>query len=54
MRRIVYGDPKRLFSFQLDPASLRCLGRVCEGFLRAQLDRGFSTLDFYKQLQGGL
>ena len=54
LRRIVYGDPKRLFSFQLDPASLACLGRVCEGFLRTQLDRGFSTLDFYKQLQGGL
>ena len=30
------------------------LGRVCEGFLLTQLDRGFSTLDFYKQLQGGL
>ena len=54
MRHIVYGDPGRLFSFRLDPAGLACLGRVCEGFLLTQLDRGFSTLDFYKQLQGGL
>lgn len=54
MRHIVYGDPKRLFSFQLDQKGLDCLGRVCERFLLTQLDRGFSTLDFYKQLKAGM
>ena len=49
MRHIVYGNPKRLFSFQADEASLACLGRACEGFLITQLDRGFRTLDFYHQ-----
>lgn len=50
MRRVVYGDPKRLFSFQVDEDSGRCLTRVCELFLLKQLDRGFRTLDFYKEL----
>ena len=54
MRHIVYGDPKRLFSFQLDPKGLDCLGRVCEDFLLTQLDRGFFTLDFYKRLKAGM
>ena len=54
LRHIVYGDPKRLFSFALDEDSLRCLALVCEGFLRTQLDRGFHTLDFYHQLKAGM
>ena len=49
MRHIIYGDPKRLFSFRADGDSLACLGRACEGFLTTQLDRGFRTLDFYHQ-----
>lgn len=54
LRHILYGDPKRLFSFQLDPKGLECLARVCEGFLRTQLDRGFRTLDFYHELKAGM
>ena len=50
MRRIVYGDPKRLFSFSLDPRGMERLGAACEGFVRVQLDRGFRTLDFYHQM----
>ena len=42
-------SPKRLFSFQADGDSLARLGRACEQFLTAQLDRGFRTLDFYHQ-----
>ena len=49
MRHIVYGNPKRLFSFQADGDSLARLGRACEQFLTTQLDRGFRTLDFYHQ-----
>lgn len=51
LRYIVYGDPKRLFSFQVDAESLRLLGNAAEAFLLTQLERGFQTLDFYKQLQ---
>ena len=51
LRYIVYGDPKRLFSFQTDGESLRLLGDAAEAFLLTQLERGFKTLDFYKQLQ---
>lgn len=50
MRRVVYGDPKRLFSFRLEGAGLRSMAYACERFLTTQLDRGFRTLDFYKQL----
>lgn len=50
LRYIVYGDPKRLFSFRLDEEGLRLLGDTAEAFLLTQLERGFKTLDFYKQL----
>ena len=50
LRYIVYGDPKRLFSFRVDEESLRLLGDTSEAFLLTQLERGFKTLDFYKQL----
>ena len=50
MRHVACGDPKRLFSFQLDPDSLRQMGDVCEAYVLTQLERGFRTLDFYKQL----
>ena len=51
MRYVAYGDPKRLFSFQLDAASQSRMADACEAFLAAQLERGFRTLDFYKQLK---
>ena len=52
MRHIAYGDPKRLLSFSLGEESLRLLGDLTEAYLHTQLERGFRTLDFYKQLQG--
>ena len=51
MRHVAYGDPKRLFSFQLDEASMSRMADACEAFLAAQLERGFRTLDFYKQIR---
>ena len=51
MRHVAYGDPKRLFSYRLDPVSQSRMGNACEAFLAAQLERGFRTLDFYKQLK---
>lgn len=50
MRSVVYGDPKRLFSFSIDAAGMTRMGDACEAFLLTQLERGFRTLDFYKQL----
>lgn len=50
MRHVACGDPKRLFSFRLDPASLKQMGDACETYVLTQLERGFGTLDFYKQM----
>ena len=52
LRHIVYGDPKRLYSFTLGPEALKRLGAAAEAFVSAQLERSFRTLDFYKSLQG--
>ena len=52
LRYIAYGDPRRLFSFQLPDQSLSLLAGAAESFLLTQLERGFRTLDFYKGLQG--
>ena len=52
MRHIALGDPKRLFSFTLDGDSAKQLGNLCEAYLMTQLERGFGTLDFYKQIRG--
>ena len=51
LRHIVYGDPKRLYSFTLGADALRRLSAAAEAFAAAQLERGFKTLDFYKSLQ---
>ena len=50
MRHIVYGGPKRLFSFQLGKSGLKALSGVTEAYLLTQLERGFRTLEFYKQM----
>lgn len=51
LRHVIYGDPKRLYSFALSADALRRLGGAAEAFAAAQLERGFRTLDFYKSLQ---
>jgi DNA repair protein RecO (recombination protein O) len=48
---IVHGDPKRLFSFRLEGEGLKQLADAAEAYLHTQLERGFSTLDYYKSLQ---
>ena len=48
---IVHGDPKRLFSFRLEGEPLKELTDAAEAYLHTQLERGFSTLDYYKSLQ---
>lgn len=50
LRHVACGPEKRLFSFALPPAALERMAGACEGFLLTQLERGFRTLDFYKQI----
>ena len=50
MRYICLCDPKKLFSFQLGDRTLEQLAALTEAYLSTQLERGFSTLDFYKSL----
>lgn len=50
MRHIVSCPGRRLLSFRLEGAARGELADVCEAFLLAQLERGFRTLDFYKQI----
>lgn len=51
MRHISSCQGKRLFSFRLSERGQKQLGDVCEAFLLTQLERGFHTLDFYKQIR---
>ncbi len=50
MRYISQCDPKRLFAFQIGEDTSQELTQVTELYLATQLERGFSTLDFYKTL----
>ena len=50
MRYIAFCDSKKLFSFELGQENLAQLSQITEAYLTAQLERGFSTLDFYKSL----
>ena len=50
MRYICLCEPKKLLAFQIGPDNLEKLANLTEAYLTAQLERGFSTLDFYKSL----
>ena len=50
MRYICLCDPKKLFSFRMGGETLASLSALTEAYLTTQLERGFSTLDFYKSL----
>jgi len=50
MRYIVSCDPKKIFLFSISEATAAELAYATEGYLTAQLERGFSSLDFYKTL----
>ena len=52
MRYITSCNPKKLFSFKLAEPALRELYRASEGYLLAQFDREFRTLDYYKVIIG--
>ncbi len=50
MRYICLCEPKRLLSFDIGQENLTLLSNLTEAYLTTQLERSFSTLDFYKSL----
>lgn len=50
MRYIIQCDSKRLLAFDASSETHERLSQVTETYLVTQLERGFSTLDFYKSL----
>ena len=50
LRRVLYGEAKKLYSFSLAEADLKKLGDAGEAYVHTMLERGFGTLDFYKGL----
>ena len=50
MRYISVCDGKEIFRFELPDDTLEKLSQITETYLITQLERGFSTLDFYKSL----
>ena len=50
MRYVCYCDPRKLFSFQVGQDTMERMADISEAYLTTQLERGFSTLDFYKSL----
>ena len=50
MRYISYCEPKRVLNFEASNDMLERLSQISEIYLTTQLERGFSTLDFYKSL----
>ncbi len=50
MRYILTCEPKRLLGFLTTKENLEALSQLTQTYLSTQLERGFSTLDFYKSL----
>ena len=50
MRYICLCEPKKLLAFSIGQGNLEKLCNLTEAYLTTQLERGFTTLDFYKSL----
>lgn len=49
MRYIIAAEPKRFLQFRLEKEALGRLGAATERYLQVQLDRDFSSLDYWKR-----
>lgn len=49
-RYILSCDLKKLFAFRLPQEEMKKLGDFCEDYLLRCMERGFRTLDFYKEM----
>ncbi len=50
MRYVVISDIKKMFSFTLDEQELDAFSELCEKYLSAHIEKGFSALEIYKTL----
>ncbi len=53
MRYVLSAPSKKLFSFNIGAESLKEFSEAAEKYTIAQLDRGFRSLDFYKNVKQG-
>lgn len=51
LRYICFVEQQRMFSFEAGEETMSALSNVAESYLATQLERGFSSLDFYKSIQ---
>ncbi|MDR1132223.1 MAG: DNA repair protein RecO [Oscillospiraceae bacterium] len=51
MRHIAGAESRKIFSFTLDGTSAELLCACCEAYVRAQLERRFAALDYWKNVQ---
>ncbi len=51
LRYVERAERSRIFAFTLEPKALQRFATVCERYLLNQLERGFSTLQFYHSLK---
>ena len=51
MRYICLAEPKKIFSFNIPEEAQDQLADVAEAYVAAQLERGFSSLDYWKSLE---
>lgn len=51
MRHVVSAPAKKIFSFSLTGDAVREFSEICEKYLLTQLDRSFSSLDYYKSIR---
>lgn len=50
LRHVITADSKRIFSFNIHGESAELLYGMCEKYLLNQLERSFTSLEFYKQI----
>lgn len=50
MHYVLSCDVRRILAFNLDEEDMHIFAQAAEGYILYQLDRGFSSLDFYKQV----
>ena len=51
MRHVVTAPAKKIFSFTLTGDAVQEFAQLCERYLLKQLDRNFSSLDYYKSIR---
>ena len=51
LRHIACAENKKIFSFVIDEASANRLYTVCEAYVRAQLERRFSALEYWRSVK---